>query len=130
MLGTLTKSKSNNGSSASSNGMAAAASGTTCVIAEGTTITGKFNATEDVRLDGVIEGDVKCDKRIVMGASGRVKGSIQAADAVIMGKIDGELIVANTIHLKSTANIQGNIKGKSMTVDEGAQYNGECKVGG
>lgn len=129
MLGTLTKPKSkSNGAPASPNGIPLSSS--TCVISQGTTITGKFNATEDVRLDGVIEGDVKCDKRIVMGQTGRVKGSIHAADAVIMGTIEGELIVTNTIHLKGTANIQGNIKGKSMQVDEGAQYSGECKVGG
>ncbi|MGK0364834.1 MAG: cytoskeletal protein CcmA (bactofilin family) [Saprospiraceae bacterium] len=126
MLGTRSKNKAvQNGSM---NG-ATTASGT-CVIAQGTTITGKFSATEDVRLDGVIEGEVKCDKRLVMGETGRVKGTIMAADAIIMGTIEGELIVGNTIHLKSTAKIDGIIKGKSMTVDDGARYSGECNVGG
>lgn len=127
MLGTRSRSKKNAAQNGSTN-TAATASGT-CVIAQGTTITGKFSATEDVRLDGVIEGDVKCDKRLVMGETGRVKGTIMAADAIIMGTIDGELIVSNTIHLKSTAKIDGIIQGKSMTVDEGAKYSGECKVG-
>jgi len=127
MLGTRSKSKNKAAQNGSMNGTATASG--TCVIAQGTSITGKFSATEDVRLDGVIEGDVNCDKRLVMGETGRVKGTITAADAIIMGTIEGELIVANTIHLKGTAKIDGTIKGKSMTVDEGARYSGECKVG-
>ena len=128
MLGTRSKSKNKAAQNGSMNGTATATG--TCVIAQGTSITGKFSATEDVRLDGVIEGDVKCDKRLVMGETGRVKGTIHAADAIIMGTIEGELIVGNTIHLKSTAKIDGVIQGKSMTVDDGARYSGECKVGG
>jgi len=128
MLGTISRSKKTTAQNGSMNGTNSASG--TCVIAQGTSITGKFAATEDVRLDGTIEGDVKCDKRLVMGETGEVKGTIQAADAIIMGKIDGELIVSNTIHLKSTARIDGIIKGKSMTVDDGARYSGECHVGG
>jgi cytoskeletal protein CcmA (bactofilin family) len=128
MLGTRSKSKNKAAQNGSMNGTATATG--TCVVAQGTSITGKFSATEDVRLDGVVEGDVKCDKRLVMGETGRVKGTIHAADAIIMGTIEGELIVGNTIHLKSTAKIDGIIQGKSMTVDDGARYSGECKVGG
>ena len=127
MLGIKSKPKNKTAQNGSMNGTPTASA--TCVIAQGTTITGKFAATEDVRLDGVIEGDVTCDKRLVMGETGRVKGTINAADAIIMGTIEGELIVSNTIHLKGTAKIDGIIKGKSMTVDEGARYSGECKVG-
>ena len=128
MLGTRLKSKNKAAQNGGMNGTTTASG--TCVIAQGTSITGKFAATEDVRLDGVIEGDLKCDKRLVMGETGRVKGTITAEDAIIMGTIEGELIVTNTIHLKSTAKIEGNIKSKSMTVDDGAIYSGECNVGG
>ena len=96
MLGTRSKSKNNAAQNGSLNGTATASG--TCVIAKGTSITGKFAASEDVRLDGVIEGDVKCDKRLVMGETGRVKGTIHAADAVIMGTIEGELILS-LIHI-------------------------------
>lgn len=111
------------------NAVNSAQNAATCVISQGTKIVGEFSAIENVRLDGEIEGDVTCKQRIVMGETGRIKGKIIAADAIIMGKIDGELIVSNTIHLKGTANINGIITGKSMTVDEGAVYSGECRVG-
>jgi cytoskeletal protein CcmA (bactofilin family) len=101
----------------------------TCVVAAGTIIEGKFNAAENVRLDGQLKGEVKCAQRLVMGETGRVEGNIRTKDAIIMGKIEGELIAEGTLHLKGTAVIRGSITAKYMVVDEGAQYIGDCKVG-
>ena len=125
MLGSRNKTKpaANNGAVNAANNAA------TCVIAKGTGIEGKFNATEDVRLDGSIKGDFKCDKRLVMGTTGVIKGTLIANDAIIMGTVEGEIKVKDTLVLKNTAVIQGNIFAKSMSVEEGAKYNGECHVG-
>ncbi len=101
----------------------------TCVVATGTTIEGKFSSSENVRLDGQIKGEVKCTQRLVMGETGRIEGNIQTKDAIIMGTVEGELVVDGTLHLKSTAVIRGTITSKNMMVDEGAKYIGECKIG-
>ena len=101
----------------------------TCVVAAGTTIEGKFSSTENVRLDGFIKGQVKCTQRLVMGESGRVEGNIRTKDAIIMGTVEGELVVEGTLHLKNTSLIRGSITAKYMVVDEGARYVGDCKIG-
>lgn len=101
----------------------------TCVVASGTTVEGKFSASENVRLDGLVKGEVKCSQRLVMGESGKVVGNIQTKDAIVMGNVEGELIVEGTLHLKGTCFIQGTITAKYMVVDEGARYIGECKIG-
>jgi cytoskeletal protein CcmA (bactofilin family) len=101
----------------------------TCVVATGTVIEGKFSASENVRLDGMVKGEVKCSQRLVMGESGKVEGNIRTKDAIIMGKIEGELVAEGTLHLKGTAVIRGSITAKFMVVDEGAKYIGDCKIG-
>ena len=129
MLGTKTKSnkiaekKHHNGLNGLND------SGETCVISHGTMIDGKFKATENVRVDGIIKGEVKCEKRLVMGEKGRIEGTISSKDAIIMGKIEGELHVTGTLTLKGTALIKGIINAKYMIVDEGAKYYGECNIG-
>ena len=82
-----------------------------------------------MRLDGVVVGDVLCDKKLVLGETGKVEGTINTLDAVIMGHIIGELKVNGVLHLNSTANIEGDITAKKMIVEEGARYNGACKIG-
>lgn len=101
----------------------------TTVIAKGTTIEGKFQCGENVRLDGNIHGEVKVDKRFVMGEGSYVQGNIHARDAAIKGKIKGDVHVKEALHLMESAVIEGNITAKTMIVEEGARYNGSCKIG-
>lgn len=102
---------------------------TTTVIAKGTVIEGKFACNENVRLDGAIHGEVQVDKRFVMGDTSYVQGNITARDAAIKGKIKGDISVKEALHLMDTAVIEGNITAKTMIVEEGARYNGSCKIG-
>lgn len=104
--------------------------GETCVISTGTVIDGIFKATENVRVDGLIKGEVKCDGRLVMGEKGRIEGNVHTQDAIVMGTIEGELKVQGTLTLKGTALIRGSINAKFLVVDEGARYIGECQIGG
>ena len=104
-------------------------SNVTTVIAKGTTIEGKFHCIENVRLDGTLNGEVRVEKRFVMGDTGFVQGNIQCREASIKGKIKGDIHVKDVLHLSESAVIEGNISARVMQVDEGARYNGTCKIG-
>lgn len=104
-------------------------SGQTTVIAKGTVIEGKFTCADNVRLDGAIHGEVEVDKRLVLGDGSYVQGNIHARDAAIRGRIKGDVFVKEALHLMDTAVIEGNITARVMVVDEGARYNGSCKIG-
>lgn len=101
----------------------------TTVIAKGTVIEGKFACADNVRLDGAIHGEVSVDKRLVLGDGSYVQGNIHARDAAIKGRIKGDVNVKEALHLLDTAVIEGNITAKTMIVEEGARYNGSCKIG-
>ncbi|MDX1913022.1 MAG: polymer-forming cytoskeletal protein, partial [Saprospiraceae bacterium] len=47
----------------------------------------------------------------------------------IKGKIKGDVFVKEALHLMESAVIEGNITAKTMVVDEGARYNGSCRIG-
>jgi cytoskeletal protein CcmA (bactofilin family) len=104
-------------------------SGQTTVIAKGTVIEGKFQSSENVRLDGTIHGEVNVDKRLVTGDTSFVQGNIHAKEAAIKGKIKGDIYIQDALHLLETAVIEGNISARTMVVEEGARYNGACKIG-
>jgi cytoskeletal protein CcmA (bactofilin family) len=101
----------------------------TTVIAKGTTIEGKFSCGENVRLDGAIHGEVKVDKRFVMGDTSYVQGNINARDAAVKGRVKGDIVVKEALHLMDTAIVEGNISAKSLIVDEGARHNGTSRIG-
>lgn len=98
-------------------------------IAAGTTIEGKFFSTEDIRIDGFIHGDVTCEKRLVMGPTGKIEGKTYCKGSSINGTIEGELKVDGTLHLSDSSSVDGLIKARKLIVDEGASYSGECLIG-
>lgn len=101
-----------------------------CVVSKGTRIEGDFSSTESIRLDGIIVGQLRCDKRLVIGEAGKVEGKVNAADAVIMGHIQGDVVVSGSLQLMGTARIEGDIQARVLAVEEGAVYYGKCQVGG
>ena len=104
--------------------------GLTCVIAPGTVITGTFTSTENVRLDGEIEGKIIIDRKLVLGEKARIKGNVKASSLVVNGKLDGNLDIAETLHIQSTADVTGDMNAKSLIVEEGGKYNGKLNIGG
>jgi cytoskeletal protein CcmA (bactofilin family) len=115
--------------SVSSTNSTATESGLTCIIAKGTVITGKVITTENIRIDGTIKGELRCDKKVVMDAGGLVEGNIFAGESTIKGKVEGTVTVNNTLHLLDSSFIKGDIKAKKLHVEEGARYDGQCKIG-
>ncbi len=103
---------------------------TNCIISKGTKIDGGFRSAENIRLDGTVEGTLQCDRRLVLGQSGRVQGDVQAENAVISGTVEGNVRVSGTLQLTSTAKIAGDLNAKFLVVEEGAVYDGRCQIGG
>jgi cytoskeletal protein CcmA (bactofilin family) len=101
----------------------------TCFIAEGTVINGDFSTTANVRLDGKILGNVDCNGKIIMGKKGSINGNIRGDKLSIEGFFEGDLYVADTLHLLSTANVTGLFRAGKLIVDEGAVLNGDCQIG-
>jgi len=60
-------------------------------IGAGTTIKGKITTNDDVRVDGVVEGDIETKTKVIVGENGTVNGEINAISATISGLIDGRL---------------------------------------
>ncbi|WP_452225501.1 bactofilin family protein [Lacinutrix chionoecetis] len=96
------------------------------LIAKGTKIVGTFESEGDIRIDGVIEGDVKTPGRVVVGKSGEINGSLQSSNAHFEGKFSGKLNLTETLTLKSTAFIEGEVVTGKLAVEPGATFNVSC----
>lgn len=101
-----------------------------CVIAKGTSIEGDFNTSENVRIDGTIKGNIRCEKKLVLGKAARVEGKVQAKEAVIMGEIQGDVQIDGLLRLEGSSLIKGDITAQRIIVEEGARYDGISKIGG
>jgi len=107
-----------------------ASSGAINSLVVGTKIEGQVFADSDIRIDGSIKGSLKCSGRVIIGQQGSVNGEIDCQNAVIEGKFDGKLTVAETLSVKETAKVTGDINTQKLMVQNGAVFNVNCIMGG
>ncbi|NBJ93071.1 bactofilin family protein [Parablautia muri] len=98
------------------------------IIGEGAVFDGNLSAPETIRIDGIINGNCTCEKKLILGANGQIKGNIYAQDLVISGKVDGDISATGKLELLSTGKINGNIIARSLVIDENASFDGRCTM--
>lgn len=97
-------------------------------LTHGSKIVGKIFADTDFRIDGEVEGTITCNGKVVIGQKGFLKGSISCVNAEIIGSVDGDITVTETLSLRGTAVIKGDVKTKVLMVEPNAVFNGTCSM--
>ena len=98
-------------------------------LTSGSKIIGTVITDSDIRIDGTIEGDVKCSGKMVIGEQGLVKGTVECQSAEIMGTLDGKINVKYTLALRATSRLKGEINTQTLMVEPNAIFNGSCTMG-
>ena len=96
-------------------------------IAEGAIIDGNLKAPAVARLDGHVTGDVNITEGIILGEKGIIQGNVITKDIVVYGVINGN-ITAESLEIKSTGKVNGEIKTGALLVETGAVYNGTLSM--
>ncbi len=97
-------------------------------ISTGSVIKGEISSPNDIRIDGLFEGKIYCKGRVVVGEKAEVKGDIICDNVDFWGKIEGSLYVNDTLTLKDTCCVNGDLHIKRLVVELGAKFNGSCKM--
>lgn len=98
------------------------------VIVEGSKVIGDMITESNLRIDGVVEGNVTVAAKIVIGKSGQINGNLTCGDADIEGSVEGMIKVEGLLSLRSSAKIIGEITTSKLQVEEGANFSGNCTM--
>ena len=98
-------------------------------LTAGSQIVGNVVADSDFRIDGLIEGDLQCTGKVVIGEAGRIKGTIACQNAEMLGLLEGKIVCSQQLSLRSSGKIQGDVQTKTLIVEPGAVFNGTCSMG-
>jgi len=102
----------------------------TNVLSNGIEITGSIRFTNDMIIDGKINGEIMSDKgRVTIGENAAIVGDITAGEVKIYGKVEGK-ITSQRCELKDKSWINGDIKSKVFSMEEGAKLSGRTDIGG
>ena len=98
------------------------------IIAKTTQITGDFNSSGDIRIDGDLTGNIKTTGKVVVGKDGKIEGTLECENAHFEGFFKGEMKISGTLTLKNTATIEGSVVTEKLSVEPGANFNVSCTM--
>lgn len=91
---------------------------------------GELSADEDLLIQGKVEGSIRHTSSLTIGESGHVKADTSAEYIVVEGSVDGDLYGVKSVKVRESANINGNISSPSVSLVEGATFNGNIDMSG
>ena len=97
-------------------------------VSTGTVIKGEISSPNDIRIDGTFEGKVFSQGRVVIGEKAVVTGDIIGTNVDFWGRMRGNFYVKDTLSLKSSCSVEGDLHIKRLQVDLDAKFNGICKM--
>jgi cytoskeletal protein CcmA (bactofilin family) len=102
---------------------------TTSILAQGCTFKGEVQIQGIFRVEGEFDGTVRTPEQLVVGKTGVVRGDIQVKNAIIGGRVIGNITAETKIELQSGSHVEGDIRTRRLVIDEGVYFEGNCSMG-
>ncbi len=97
-------------------------------LVKGTKVEGNIESDNDIRVDGTIIGTLTCNAKVIIGPDGYIDGEVRCVNAMIEGKFNGTIKVQDTLMVKETAEVNGDVTTSKLSIASGAIFNVICKM--
>jgi cytoskeletal protein CcmA (bactofilin family) len=99
------------------------------VIGKSVVIKGELTGSEDLFLDGQLEGTITLSSsRLTIGPNAVINADISVQDIIIFGKVDGNIKATGTIDLRQSAVVTGDILAGRLAIEESAIIKGRVEL--
>ncbi len=98
-------------------------------IGQSVVIKGSLSGSEDLFVDGVIEGSIELNgNSLTIGPNGQVRAEVQAKNIIVHGKIDGNMKATERADLRKSAMATGDISTQRIAIEDGAMFKGKLEI--
>jgi cytoskeletal protein CcmA (bactofilin family) len=98
------------------------------VIGVGSSLRGTLMVSGTLRIDGEFEGDIlNCD-RLEVGEHGIMRADVEVKEALVRGRVFGNIRALGTIEMKSGARVEGDVAAVSVAMEPGVYFSGRCTM--
>jgi cytoskeletal protein CcmA (bactofilin family) len=99
-------------------------------ISQGIKIKGEVTGSEDLYVDGHVEGKLNLSNgTLTIGPNGVVKADVDAREVMVSGRVDGNINGRDRIQLLSTGQVSGEVRTERLAIEEGATLRGKVEAG-
>lgn len=98
------------------------------LIGENIKIIGKIEGSGNLRIDGIVEGDIDYNGNLSIGETGKIKGNISCTDISLAGTVEGNIKSNAKLTILSTGRLIGDAEVVKLVVHEEGHFEGNCKM--
>lgn len=100
-------------------------------ISQGIKIKGELSGSEDLFVDGVVEGKLTLTTNscLTVGPNGHVKADVSAREVIVRGRIEGKVTGRDRVQLWSTGQVTGEVQTDRLAIEDGALLRGKVEAG-
>ena len=98
-------------------------------IGKSIVICGEVKGSEDLVLDGRVEGTVTLtDGRLTIGPNANIAADLSAKDVLVMGHVQGNIVAGGRVELRAGCNVEGDISALRLAVEDNAVFRGKVDL--
>ena len=97
-------------------------------IDQGAEFEGTIRCQDTIRIDGEVRGEVISENAVIIATTAAVEATLRSKSVIIHGAVSGDVIASRQILLHKTGRLRGRCETPSLTIENGALFNGRMKM--
>lgn len=94
------------------------------ILGRGARVRGRIAGDGDLRVEGQVEGDVSISGELTLEEGSSITGDVDAGTVVVGGALKGDVAARGPVAVRATAQVEGDLAGTEVSLDEGASFHG------
>ena len=91
-------------------------------------IHGDVKVSGSLLIYGKVFGNIQSTGAVRTASGSEITGNITAKEVTIGGTVNGDVDVDKKVTLGDTSSLTGNLKATTLTIEEGAKFEGVCNM--
>lgn len=98
------------------------------IIGEHCVIVGNLSGSGILKVNGSIDGDIDWQDDVIFTSLSIYNGNMNCKNAVVSGKVIGNIICEDTLTIESSGKVIGDITIKNLIIEEGGCLDGKSTM--
>jgi cytoskeletal protein CcmA (bactofilin family) len=96
-------------------------------LGRGVRLEGKLTFSGTVRVDATFQGSIHTDGVLIVGDAAKVDADITCGTVVVEGEVNGNVTARESVEIRRTAKVRGDVETPSLAVERGATFDGASR---
>jgi cytoskeletal protein CcmA (bactofilin family) len=98
-------------------------------LGAGLHIKGQITGTEDLQIDGKVEGPISLrGHQLIVGPTAELNSEIHAGEVLVSGKVVGNLHARDRVDIRTDGSVIGDISTARISIEDGAHFKGRIEI--